>query len=190
MPLDFAGDLHFILATDALSEYIFKSFEQGKDIFRILLSISSQAEFEDFVAEARGAMDLKMKNDDVTLVILKVPNHGGLNDDSFPPFVPNFQKYKDIKDSQSLSKPNGERENISKIDLESDRLTIKKLTSENKALKRQRFILGSLLILTIFLFFYTIKSLDKTDETKSTDFIKNDFIKKITSYIVIPQSKP
>ncbi len=66
--------LHFILATDALSEYIFKCVENENEeaIFKNLLSISSQKEFESFVSQARNSSSIKMKNDDVALMILSV----------------------------------------------------------------------------------------------------------------------
>lgn len=64
--------LYFIVATDALSEYIFKCVEHEKIIFKTLLSISSQGKFENFVAQARNSGNIKMKNDDVALMILAV----------------------------------------------------------------------------------------------------------------------
>jgi serine/threonine protein phosphatase PrpC len=67
-----AKKLYFILATDALSEYIFKCTEHEKNIWETLRKISSQQEFEAFVAEARNANTIKMKNDDVTLMVLEV----------------------------------------------------------------------------------------------------------------------
>ena len=69
-------NLFFILATDALSEYIFKCTENKNDIFKTLLNISSQETFEDFVASARNSDNMKMKNDDVTLLILFIPDRG------------------------------------------------------------------------------------------------------------------
>ncbi|MEA5529901.1 hypothetical protein VB638_09910 [Dolichospermum sp. UHCC 0684] len=70
-----SNNLYFILATDALSEYIFKCTENdGNNIFETLLSISSPEIFEDFVASARNSDNIKMKNDDVTLLILSIPN--------------------------------------------------------------------------------------------------------------------
>ena len=69
-----SNNLYFILATDALSEYIFKCTENENNIFETLLSISSPEIFEDFVASARNSDNIKMKNDDVTLLILSIPN--------------------------------------------------------------------------------------------------------------------
>ena len=60
---------YLILATDALSEYVLRCFEQKENIFRSLLDISSQEQFESFVASARH-QPVRMKNDDVTLLIL------------------------------------------------------------------------------------------------------------------------
>jgi hypothetical protein len=67
-------DIYFILATDALSEYIFKCTENENNIFETLLSISSTEIFEGLVASARNSDSIKMKNDDVTLLILSIPN--------------------------------------------------------------------------------------------------------------------
>ncbi|MBO1070766.1 MAG: protein phosphatase 2C family protein [Dolichospermum sp. DEX189] len=68
------NNLYFILATDSLSEYIFKCVEQKNNIFRTLIGISSDSEFEKFVISARNSENIKMKNDDVTLLILSIPN--------------------------------------------------------------------------------------------------------------------
>jgi hypothetical protein len=73
--------LYFVLATDALAEYVFKYIEEQTDILKTLLTISSQQEFEDFVKSARHDDRIKMKNDDVTLMILEVGDHEIL---SFP----------------------------------------------------------------------------------------------------------
>jgi serine/threonine protein phosphatase PrpC len=64
--------LYFVLATDALAEYIFKYTEQQRDILTTLLTINSEQEFENFVKSARHDDTIKMKNDDVTLMILEV----------------------------------------------------------------------------------------------------------------------
>ena len=64
--------LYFVLATDALAEYIFKYTEQQRDILTTLLTINSEQEFENFVKSARQDGTIKMKNDDVTLMILEV----------------------------------------------------------------------------------------------------------------------
>ena len=61
--------LYFVLATDALAEYILKYTEQQRDILTTLLTIQ---EFENFVKSARHNGTIKMKNDDVTLMILEV----------------------------------------------------------------------------------------------------------------------
>lgn len=72
IPLKYEQDsdkLYFVLATDALAEYIFKYTEQQRDILTTLLTIQ---EFENFVKSARQDDTIKMKNDDVTLMILEV----------------------------------------------------------------------------------------------------------------------
>lgn len=68
------SSLYFILATDALSEYIFNSREQNIDIFKSLLKVSSKEEFESFVSQARTQKNPRLKNDDISLVILKCEN--------------------------------------------------------------------------------------------------------------------
>lgn len=68
----FSDKLYFVLATDALAEYIFKYTEQQRDILKTLLKINSEQEFENFVKYARQDDTIKMKNDDVTLMILEV----------------------------------------------------------------------------------------------------------------------
>ncbi|MBD2665401.1 hypothetical protein B6N60_02772 [Richelia sinica FACHB-800] len=69
------NNTYLLLATDALAEYIFKCVEHRFNIFETLLSISaSQDKFESFVTSARNAQSIKMKNDDVTLLILSIPN--------------------------------------------------------------------------------------------------------------------
>jgi len=75
IPLKYEQDsdkLYFVLATDALAEYIFKYTEQQRDILTTLLTINSEQEFENFVKSARQDDTIKMKNDDVTLMILEV----------------------------------------------------------------------------------------------------------------------
>ncbi|MFM6527519.1 MAG: hypothetical protein ACKPIB_04380, partial [Dolichospermum sp.] len=67
-------NIYFILATDALSKYIFKCTENQDNIFETLLSISSQETFEGFVESARNSDNIKMNNDDVTLLILSIPH--------------------------------------------------------------------------------------------------------------------
>nr|WP_287169204.1 MULTISPECIES: hypothetical protein [unclassified Microcystis] len=52
--------------------YIFKYTEQRRDILTTLLKINSEQEFENFVESARHNGTIKMKNDDVTLMILEV----------------------------------------------------------------------------------------------------------------------
>ncbi|KPQ31398.1 MAG: Protein phosphatase 2C [Phormidesmis priestleyi Ana] len=68
------NSLYFILATDALSEYIFNSREQSIDVFKGLLEISSKEEFDFFVSQARTQKNPRLKNDDTSLVVLKCEN--------------------------------------------------------------------------------------------------------------------
>jgi serine/threonine protein phosphatase PrpC len=119
---------YFILATDALSEYIFQCREQEKNIFNTLLKISSQGEFENFVAEVRNAENIRMKNDDVTLIILSC-------DDRTLAFKgePNG---KEESNHKTLPVPNPKTENIGK-----------QQEKANRILKQQRFVLGILAVL-------------------------------------------
>ena len=61
---------YLILATDALSEYVLRCVEQKESIFSSLLKISTPEQFKDFVASARQ-QTVRMKNDDVTLLVLQ-----------------------------------------------------------------------------------------------------------------------
>ena len=63
---------HFILATDALSEYIFKCHERNEEIFSTLLKFSKMEDFREFIFDARHSHKIKLKNDDVALVVLRV----------------------------------------------------------------------------------------------------------------------
>ncbi|WP_373479794.1 hypothetical protein [Geminocystis sp.] len=64
---------YFILATDALSEFIFQCLENDKPIFTKITNIDNQQDFEKFVSLARKET-IFMKNDDVALMILEVNN--------------------------------------------------------------------------------------------------------------------
>lgn len=67
-----AGDL-FILATDALAEWILKQCERDESkIFQSLTSFANQADFEAFVEKARCDAHHRMEDDDVTLMIVSV----------------------------------------------------------------------------------------------------------------------
>jgi len=72
--LDFSSSesIDIIMATDALSEYIFKCIEQRKNIYSDLQRvINKQEEFSAFVQVARENKEIKMKNDDVALIVLR-----------------------------------------------------------------------------------------------------------------------
>ena len=117
---------YFILATDALSEYIFQCREQGTNIFNTLLKISSQEEFEKFVAEVRNAENIRMKNDDVTLISLS------LSDMSL---VLSEHSIKQESNGEILPK----EPKIKK--------SLEQLEKENRSLKQQRFVLCILAVL-------------------------------------------
>lgn len=123
---------YFILATDALSEYIFQCREHKTNIFDTLLKISSQEQFENFVAEVRNAEHIRMKNDDVTLITLE------LSDMSL---ALGYTKVKREKNGGNLSeKPKTKK-------------SFEQLEKENRSLKQQRFVLGILAVLfSVFIF--------------------------------------
>lgn len=119
---------YFILATDALSEYIFQCREQGTNIFNTLLKISSQGEFENFVAEVRNAENIRMKNDDVTLITLSC--------DNITLAFEGEPNGKEESNQKNLPVENPKTENI-----------WKQQEKENRILKQQRFFLGILAVL-------------------------------------------
>ncbi|MCL1466631.1 protein phosphatase 2C domain-containing protein [Argonema galeatum] len=63
------GDI-FLLATDALAEWIFKDLESGSDKRTNLISISTPDEFKNFIEQLRG--DNLIKNDDTTICRIKI----------------------------------------------------------------------------------------------------------------------
>lgn len=90
--------LYFILTTDALSEYVFNCLENKEKIIGKLLNIDSQEQFESFVESARNSKTIKMKNDDVTLMILELSNF--TIDPSDLPSI--FYQNRDIKNSSEI----------------------------------------------------------------------------------------
>jgi Protein phosphatase 2C len=70
IPLE--SDMYVLLATDALAEWILKCQEEDESKIREILQIANQEGFENFVEVARKDSNLPMKNDDVTLIILKI----------------------------------------------------------------------------------------------------------------------
>lgn len=67
------GDL-FILATDALAKWIIQHKETGnlEDILNRLKQIETDEQFDLFVAQARDCEDIRLVNDDVTLMLISV----------------------------------------------------------------------------------------------------------------------
>ncbi len=144
--------LYFILATDALSEYIFKCKEGDKgDIFKILLEITSEEKFKDFVSQARNSSSIKMKNDDVALMILSVSNATILESpsqltdttkgDSEVPISKQFKKEVGRDDIKELKKEVVPQNNI------------KVLHIENRRLKHHRSALGALAVFCLLFIF-------------------------------------
>ncbi|MFN7254311.1 MAG: protein phosphatase 2C domain-containing protein [Microcystis sp.] len=109
--------LYFVLATDALAEYIFKYTEQRRDILTTLLKINpqqefdinSQQEFENFVTSARHDNTIKMKNDDVTLMILEVSDREIVS-------LPTKPRKENKEDSSIVLPSSDETEQLSKED--------------------------------------------------------------------------
>jgi len=63
------GDI-FLLATDALAEWIIKDYENATSRWKKLISVATQEEFTTFISQLRD--DRLIKNDDTTLLRLKV----------------------------------------------------------------------------------------------------------------------
>ena len=127
--------LYFILATDALSEYIFKCVEHKETVFKDLLSITSQKEFESFVLQARNSSSIKMKNDDVALMILSVNDATTL--EYLSPPKKTAKGYSEAVISEPLKRVNSNNG--------------KNLEEQVRSLKQQRAIWGTLA--TVFLVF-------------------------------------
>ncbi|MDD1414345.1 hypothetical protein MEN41_06690 [Dolichospermum sp. ST_con] len=169
-------DIYFILATDALSEYIFKCTENKDNIFEILLNISSSGNtFENFVASARNSDSIKMKNDDVTLLILSMPNTS-IDQSSIKP----IEKNSEVEDIGVSRASNAEYEqsdvenkiiyksqsshNKTQTRKKDDSVLINenlKLKKQNTNLKQQRGVLG---LLGVFLLVFIV--IDKINSTK------------------------
>ncbi|CCI03801.1 PP2C family serine/threonine-protein phosphatase [Microcystis aeruginosa] len=101
--------LYFVLATDALAEYIFKYTEQQRDILTTLLRINSEQKFENFVKSARHDNTIKMKNDDVTLMILEVSDREIVS-------LPTKPRKENKEDSSIVLPSSDETEQLSKED--------------------------------------------------------------------------
>jgi len=163
-------NLYFILATDALSEYIFKCMEKKKKIFQTLLEISSPKQFEDFVASARNANTIKMKNDDVTLMVLAVGDRSMV------------QSKKRERENQFLSIGGGDitltnetTENNDSVSPSSDEFeqppaennpesTLTKLKKQNRNLNLQLLILG--VVVVSLLLFIVIDKISSNKENQ------------------------
>ncbi len=68
----------FLLLTDALAHWLFKQHEQSIDALSVLLALTEQESFSNFVDKARNQTDpaKHMKNDDVTMLRAKVASAG------------------------------------------------------------------------------------------------------------------
>ncbi|GHT06488.1 hypothetical protein AGMMS49525_14800 [Bacteroidia bacterium] len=65
-----AQEIIYVLATDALSKWILDNIEANKDVLSDLLNI----DFEQLISDARKSTEIKLKNDDVALIIVKLSN--------------------------------------------------------------------------------------------------------------------
>ena len=61
-----------MLATDALSEWILKNIEAKKEVLPRLQNIKTQKDFENLLSDARKSKEIKLKNDDVTLITFEL----------------------------------------------------------------------------------------------------------------------
>jgi hypothetical protein len=77
-----SGDI-FLLATDALAEWIIKDCEKQSNRWRKLISVATLDEFTDFINQLRD--DKLIKNDDTTLLRLKVVIPEGKKTDRLDP---------------------------------------------------------------------------------------------------------
>ncbi|MEL6930267.1 MAG: hypothetical protein AAFO95_16750, partial [Cyanobacteria bacterium J06600_6] len=62
----------FLVATDALAEWVLKNWELGDEVFSYLLNIQSQGDFENKMSLARDSSQFKLKNDDTTLITFQI----------------------------------------------------------------------------------------------------------------------
>jgi hypothetical protein len=75
-PIVVTGNLRhstvFILATDALAEWILRKYQhEGNNIFDVLWKVKNQVDFDEFVDRARHETDLRLKDDDTSLMMIK-----------------------------------------------------------------------------------------------------------------------
>ena len=65
-------DKYIILATDAFAKWIIENIEAKENVYKTLLNISSQEQFENIIATARKSKTIKLQNDDVALIVAKI----------------------------------------------------------------------------------------------------------------------
>jgi hypothetical protein len=91
-----AGDI-FLLATDALAEWIIKDCKNDQPRWEKLISVASQEEFTNFINQLRD--EKRIKNDDTTLLRLKV-------------VIPEGQKTKPQAQNPQEQKPENPNNNL------------------------------------------------------------------------------
>lgn len=169
--------LYFILATDALSEYIFKCVEHEEAIFKDLLSISSQKKFENFVSQARNSSSIKMKNDDVALMILEVSD----GNTPEPPLQPRGTTKENFKSSiserdKTVDRHKKKNPNEQTDDSSRERPTKKKSKNQIKQIKDLKLCctgLGALAtVCLLFIFVHKPDNSGNSDQTGNENRIE------------------
>jgi serine/threonine protein phosphatase PrpC len=84
-PIKNGEETYCILATDAFAKWIFANLEAKENVFETLIHTSSQSQFEEIVANARNSKTIKLDNDDVALLVVKISEEnltveGGTNE--------------------------------------------------------------------------------------------------------------
>ena len=173
----------FLVATDALAEWILKSWEQEKDIFPYLLGINSLPEFEDLMSKARNNPKLKLKNDDTTLISFQI-SAKKINIPDFLPqdFVEDFEQVEEIEkaekevdnffDTKDVKSPsNDDFNNQQQARINQLIKKNRKISKFNKKATDFNKILGILLALSVILsisfFFQTLNLKGKIKSNES-----------------------
>ncbi len=186
-------NLYFILATDALAEWILKNKESDNDITPILLGLSSQADFEEFVNSARQSKKVQMKNDDVTLLIIKING----KERSSNKTIPTNQKQDDTVtsnpqinfniSSKNEQKPETERQ---KDKFEKKKLPDNQVTEIDKLKKENLFLKVGLGISLLFLVVICIQIQSVFNELKKEQILKNQNPKTTAKETAVIKTEP
>jgi len=71
-PIKNQKETYCVLATDAFAKWIFENIEAKENIFETLINISTQSQFEEIITNARISKTIKLENDDVALIVVKI----------------------------------------------------------------------------------------------------------------------